>query len=156
MKMLQQPELAVDPARSAQDIANRFRAQIRVIDCKDFNTRGMTLLLDVLASKEKMGDVLSDLKKTCLFKKLYVAQDGDSRSLCVAVLDRPPGLSNLNENDKLTPRQREVLSKPISLGYYEFPRRIDITTLSEILRSAERKIMYYACRKFRVEGARVT
>ncbi len=61
-------------------------------------------------------------------------------------------ISEIRRESVLTPRQREVLGKAISLGYFEFPRKIDLTqlaqalgikasTLSEILRSAQRKIL---------------
>ncbi|MBI3022153.1 MAG: helix-turn-helix domain-containing protein [Thaumarchaeota archaeon] len=187
-----------------QKIAEKYDADISVLDCKDFNTKGMMMLIDIAAPKEKLGDVTEDLRKTG-FKKLYSARSGSSRSLCVAVLDRPPicqavldagalcvtcpyngeskegrwkilvrdsdtlktlltklerqkvsvkiaDVSNVSQDDELTARQREVLSKAISLGFYEFPRKIDLTslsktvnikpsTLSEILRNAERKIL---------------
>lgn len=52
----------------------------------------------------------------------------------------------------LTARQKEILAEAVARGYFEFPRRISLTglselvgvrpsTLSEILRSAERRIM---------------
>jgi hypothetical protein len=57
----------------------------------------------------------------------------------------------------LTGRQREIMTTAVSHGYFEFPRRINLTdlselvgvkpsTLSEILRSAERRIMENAFR----------
>jgi predicted DNA binding protein len=62
------------------------------------------------------------------------------------------GLSGVRGADPLTSRQREVLGKAISLGYFEFPRRHSLTqlskqvgikpsTLSQVLRSAEEKVM---------------
>lgn len=65
-------------------------------------------------------------------------------------------VSNFGVSNLLTPRQREVLMKASQLGYFEFPRKYSLTeiaqkmsispaTLSEILRSAEAKVMdYYA------------
>jgi len=52
----------------------------------------------------------------------------------------------------LTARQEEVLGKALVKGYFEFPRRISLTnlselvgvrpsTLSEILRNAERRVL---------------
>ncbi|MBI2649052.1 MAG: helix-turn-helix domain-containing protein [Thaumarchaeota archaeon] len=200
---MRQVSLAVDPVSPIQKIAEKYDADISVLDCKDFNTKGMMMLIDIAAPKEKLDDVTEDLRKTG-FKKLYSARSGSSRSLCVAVLDRPPicqavldagalcvtcpyngeskarwkilvrdsdtlrtlltklerqkvsvkiaDVSNVSQDDELTARQREVLSKAISLGFYEFPRKIDLTslsktvnikpsTLSEILRNAERKIL---------------
>ena len=203
--MLRQVSLAVDAVSSIQSVAEKYDAEISVIDCKDFNTKGMTMLIDIAAPKERLDSVTEDLKKTGFFKKLYTARSGSSRSLCVAVLDRPPicqavldagalcmtcpyngeskgarwkilvrdsdtlknlltglerqkvsikitDVSSVSQDDQLTPRQREVLAKAISLGFYEFPRKIDLTslsktmnikpsTLSEILRKAESKIL---------------
>jgi len=62
------------------------------------------------------------------------------------------GISGLARNGGLTTRQKEIMARAISLGYFDFPRRVSLTslsttlgikpsTLSEILRSAERKIM---------------
>jgi predicted DNA binding protein len=53
-------------------------------------------------------------------------------------------------------RQEEVLRKAFSMGYFDFPRRIDsfelakelkiaISTLSEILRAAERRVFPNIC-----------
>jgi predicted DNA binding protein len=61
-------------------------------------------------------------------------------------------LSGVKGGDRLTSRQREILAKAISLGYFEFPRRFSLTelskqvgikpsTLSQVLRSAEEKVM---------------
>jgi predicted DNA binding protein len=62
------------------------------------------------------------------------------------------GLSEARHEDRLTPRQSEILAKAISLGYFEFPRRFSLTdlskqvgikpsTLSQVLRAAEEKVM---------------
>jgi predicted DNA binding protein len=58
----------------------------------------------------------------------------------------------LDHQIALTARQEEVLGKALVKGYFEFPRRISLTnlselvgvrpsTLSEILRSAERRVL---------------
>ncbi|MCL4356119.1 MAG: helix-turn-helix domain-containing protein [Nitrososphaerota archaeon] len=58
----------------------------------------------------------------------------------------------LERKATLTDRQKEIMSTAVAKGYFEFPRRISLTglsemvgvkpsTLSEILRSAERRIM---------------
>ncbi|MHB1908481.1 MAG: helix-turn-helix domain-containing protein [Nitrososphaerales archaeon] len=63
-------------------------------------------------------------------------------------------VSNFGFENLLTSRQKEVLLKATQLGYFEFPRKKGLTeiaetigispaTLSEILRSAEAKIMDY-------------
>lgn len=70
----------------------------------------------------------------------------------VGVGARIVGISPLDHKELLTRRQREIMSIAVSSGYFEFPRGISLTdlsalvqvkpsTLSEILRSAERKIM---------------
>ena len=61
----------------------------------------------------------------------------------------------LERKATLTGRQKEILAAAVNHGYFEFPRRISLTelsvmvgvkpsTLSEILRSAERRIMQNA------------
>jgi predicted DNA binding protein len=61
-------------------------------------------------------------------------------------------VSNASYEDILTTRQREILLKASELGYFNFPRKTSLTklaeelsitaaTLSEILRSAESKMM---------------
>jgi len=61
-------------------------------------------------------------------------------------------VSPLEPRPTLTGRQREIMVAAVSHGYFEFPRRINLTelsdlvgvkpsTLSEILRGAERRIM---------------
>jgi len=58
----------------------------------------------------------------------------------------------LERKATLTGRQKEIMATAVSQGYFEFPRKISLTglselvgvkpsTLSEILRSAERRIM---------------
>lgn len=58
----------------------------------------------------------------------------------------------LERKATLTSRQKEIMATAVAQGYFEFPRRISLTglselvgvkpsTLSEILRSAERRIM---------------
>ncbi len=62
------------------------------------------------------------------------------------------GLSGVKRGDRLTSRQTEILARAISLGYFEFPRRFSLTelsqkigikpsTLSQVLRAAEEKVM---------------
>jgi hypothetical protein len=61
-------------------------------------------------------------------------------------------ISALERRPTLTGRQKEIMATALSHGFFEFPRRISLTqlselvgvkpsTLSEILRSAERRIM---------------
>lgn len=61
-------------------------------------------------------------------------------------------VSPMEERPSLTDRQKEIMCTAVSRGFFEFPRRISLTelsdvagvkpsTLSEILRGAERRIM---------------
>lgn len=62
------------------------------------------------------------------------------------------GLSEVRREEELTKRQVEVLQNAIHLGYFEFPRRLSLTqlserlgikpsTLSQVLRAAEGKVI---------------
>ena len=74
---------------------------------------------------------------------------------------RISSISELVREDVLTHRQKEVLIKAASSGYFEFPRKMDLrelshslgvrpSTLSEILRSAQRKIVNQYLQQFRM------
>ncbi len=74
-------------------------------------------------------------------------------------------VSGVKREDKLTPRQSEILAKAISLGYFEFPRRFGITelskqvgikpsTLSQVLRSAEEKVMTMYAAETKIKASR--
>ena len=64
-------------------------------------------------------------------------------------------VSPLDQKATLTDRQKEIMATAMARGYFDFPRKISLTglsqqvgvkpsTLSEILRSAERRIMQNA------------
>ena len=66
--------------------------------------------------------------------------------------NRIEDVAPLERKATLTGRQKEIVATAVAQGYFEFPRRISLTnlsellgvkpsTLSEILRSAERRIM---------------
>jgi predicted DNA binding protein len=68
------------------------------------------------------------------------------------VRTRIEDVSPLDQKATLTARQKEIMSTAMAKGYFDFPRKISLTglsqlvgvkpsTLSEILRSAERRIM---------------
>ena len=68
------------------------------------------------------------------------------------VQTRIEDVSPLDQKATLTGRQKEIIAIAVAKGYFEFPRKISLTnlsqlvgvkpsTLSEILRSAERRIM---------------
>ncbi len=88
---------------------------------------------------------------------ILVRKSSDLRKL-VSMLNRQgattkvASISYVNRNRVLTFRQEEVVMMAIERGYYDFPRKagltqlsrykhVDPSTFSEILRSAERKIM---------------
>lgn len=98
------------------------------------NCRGEELVWDVL------------IKDPHSLKNLFERLNG------LGIQARVKEISEVKRDSVLTHRQREVMNKAISLGYFEFPRKIGLTqlaevlqikasTLSEILRSAQRKIL---------------
>jgi HTH DNA binding domain len=61
-------------------------------------------------------------------------------------------ISDVSQREELTDRQKAILSIAVSMGYFDFPRKVSLTalskavgvkpsTLSEILRNAERKVL---------------
>ena len=61
-------------------------------------------------------------------------------------------ISDVSQREELTDRQKAILAIAISMGYFDFPRKVSLTalskavgvkpsTLSEILRNAERKVL---------------
>jgi predicted DNA binding protein len=73
----------------------------------------------------------------------------------VGIRTRLKELAPIDERPTLTTRQSQVINAAMKRGYYEFPREISLTelsqalevkpsTLSEILRSAERRILQNA------------
>lgn len=204
--MLRQVSLTLEAETGVQEIARKHDSSITVLDCKDLNKKDMAFLIDISSPGRNTADVISDLKAKGIFKKVYAGEsEGPSRSLCVAILDRPEmcqavldcgafclncpyskkdgdekwrllvrdseqlktllaklerqgikatvgELSGVKAGGQLTSRQREILAKAISLGFFEFPRRLSLTelseqvgikpsTLSQILRAAEEKII---------------
>ncbi len=204
--MLREVSLLLETDTDVQQVAGKNGATITILDCKDLNKKDMAFLIDISSPNQNMGDVIADLEARGIFNKLYAGEsEGPSRSLCVAVRDRPPicqavldcgvfclncpysekdsdekwrllvresdqlktllskledqgikasigGLAAARARDQLTSRQREVLAKAISLGFFEFPRRTSLTelseelgikpsTLSQVLRAAEEKVI---------------
>jgi predicted DNA binding protein len=89
-----------------------------------------------------------------------MVKDVSSLKGCIEMLERHghrveiTEVSNAIHRYLLTPRQKEIVREAIRLGYFDFPRKIDLTelarrlsvkpsTLSEILRRAEGKIAKY-------------
>jgi len=205
--VLRQVTIGLESQTEVQEVARAHGARVSVLDCKDLNKKDMAFLLDVSVPHGDAEEVISDLKTKKVFKRIYAGETKEqpSRSLCVAILNRPAvcqavkdcgafclncpysssegnsewnllvrdseqlkallteledhhinasigGLSDVRREEELTARQIEVLTKAISLGYFEFPRRFSLTalsqelgikpsTLSQVLRAAEEKVM---------------
>jgi predicted DNA binding protein len=89
--MLRQVSLALEAETDVQQIAKKHNATIGVIDCKDFNKKDMAFLIDISSPSRNADDVVADLKAKGIFKKVYSGEteERSSRSLCVAILNRP-------------------------------------------------------------------
>ncbi len=99
-----------------------------------YNSKVRPLQWDILVKdQDALGTLLSRLEQMSIGAKMT-------------------SVSSVSREDGLTSRQREVLEKAVSMGYFEFPRRTNLgalasalevkpSTLSEILRSLERKIV---------------
>lgn len=89
--MLRQVSLELETETAVQEIAKTHNASISVIDCKDLNKHDMAFLIDVSTPGRNADDVIADLKAKKVFKKVYSGETEErpSRSLCVAILDRP-------------------------------------------------------------------
>lgn len=203
--MLKQVTLTLELDNNLQRMARVHNAGIEVLDCKDFNSKGMALLLQIDSPKGDAEQVLNEIRKLDGVKKVFSTDSGPTRSMCVVAMDRSElctaaleansiclicpynskegtlvwkllvreadsvkhiidnleergirlsvtDVSDIYPKDLLTPRQKHVLSTAISAGYFEFPRRTDLTdlakllsikpsTLSEIMRNVQRKIV---------------
>lgn len=205
--MLRQVTLALEAQTAVQEVAASHNAKINVLDCKDLNRKDMAFLMDVYVPGGRALDVIADLERRSVFKKVHAGEtEGEpSRSLCIGILDRPAlcqtvadcgvfcltcpysspeaegkwnllvkdsdqlknvlaelrskgvkasvgGMSDATRGEELTPRQTEILQNAISHGYFEFPRKVSLTelserlgikpsTLSQILRAAEGKVI---------------
>lgn len=203
--MLKRVSLEVDSPNDIQRVAAKNSTRLSVIDCRDFDATGMSMLFEIDGTEEGVKRTIAGLRRLRGTRNIYAAEASGRKALCVAVLAEPAlcaasqrtnviclgcpynstetrprwdilvrssadlhnllrelktrgvnatikGVSDARHDDVLTERQREVLAKAISLGFFEFPRRIDLTelskvvgikpsTLSQILRGAERKVM---------------
>ena len=188
-----------------QDAAREFGTKINVVDCKPFNKRGMTLLLEMKGEPEAVRRTVSAIRRQEGVRQALEGDDGGETLPLLLVLDRPSicrassdaaiicldcplnaegqpaswrfivrrtndlrqilsklsqngvetrieDVSPLDQKATLTGRQKEIIGTAVAQGYFEFPRKISLTnlsqlvgikpsTLSEILRSAERRIM---------------
>jgi predicted DNA binding protein len=203
--MLRRISLEVTAENKLQSVAKEHGVTLSVIECKPFNTTGMTLLLDMKGDAMRIRAAIASIRQTDGVRQAIEGEDhGDTVPLLV-VLDRPAicrasnesaiiclecpldsalqpaswsfiarkasdirlvlarleregiqtrieDISPLEPRPTLTGRQKEIMTTAVSQGYFEFPRKINLTelseligvkpsTLSEILRSAERRIM---------------
>lgn len=114
--------------------------------CRASNDAAIVCLECALNSESQPASWRFIARKTSDFRQVLgkLAKEGiETRIEDVAPLERKA---------TLTGRQKEIMATAVAQGYFEFPRRISLTglselvgvkpsTLSEILRSAERRIM---------------
>jgi hypothetical protein len=203
--MLRQVSLEVKTENRLQDAAKDAGAKLNVVDCKPFNKKGMTLLLELKGESGAVRKTVASLRKMDGVRQALEGDDGGDTVPLLLVLDRPAicrassdsaiicldcpinaesqpaswrfivrrtndlrqiltrlghdgvqtrieDVSPLDQKATLTSRQKEIIATAVAKGYFEFPRKISLTnlsqlvgvkpsTLSEILRSAERRIM---------------
>jgi len=192
-----------------QDAARRHGVTLSKVDCKPFNSTGMSVLFELRGEAKGIRAAIAAIRQTDGVRQAIEGEGGDTVPLLV-VLDRPvfcratnesaiiclecpldsenqpaswrfiarrtsdlrqvlrsmeregvrtriEGVAPLQPSPTLTGRQKEIMATAVSNGYFEFPRRINLTdlstlvgvkpsTLSEILRGAERRIMDNAFR----------
>jgi predicted DNA binding protein len=203
--MLRQISLEIRPENDFQAVAKAHAVTISVTDCRAFNDKGMTMLLEIGGNAGSIRSAVASIRKMHGVRQVFEGEDGgDGRPLLV-VLDRPSicrassdaaiiclecpfsspeepamwkfiarrtsdlrqimtnlgregiqarieDVSPLDQKATLTSRQKEIMATAMARGYFDFPRKISLTglsqlvgvkpsTLSEILRSAERRIM---------------
>ncbi|MDG6903042.1 MAG: helix-turn-helix domain-containing protein [Nitrososphaerota archaeon] len=114
--------------------------------CKASNDAAIVCLDCPLNAEEQPASWRFIARRTSDFRQIlaHLEKEGiETRIEDVAPLERRP---------TLTGRQKEIMATAVAGGYFEFPRKISLTglsqlvgvkpsTLSEILRSAERRIM---------------
>jgi hypothetical protein len=203
--MLRLVSLELGMVNHFKKVANEAGVRLTVADCRDFNLKGMSMLLQLEGDRRAMQEAVKGLRRLKGVRHLYDTGVNGSKTLCLTVLDRPnlcdaslgtgivcmqcpynegevnptwqvlvsrpddireliarlqrrgvtatvKSISQVNQEELLTGRQKEILAMAISLGYFDFPRKISLTelskkvaikpsTLSEVLRNAERKIL---------------
>jgi predicted DNA binding protein len=206
--MLRQISLELNPENEFASIARTHGVTISVADCRPFNKKGMTMLLDLGGGPDAVRAAVSSLRRMRGVRQAFEGQENGERTPLLVVLERPsicrassdaaiiclecPFSSNggrplwrfvarrtsdlrqimsnlsregiqariedvspLDQKATLTGRQKEIMATAMAKGYFDFPRKISLTglsqlvgvkpsTLSEILRSAERRIMQNA------------
>jgi len=203
--MLRQVSLEVKTENKLQDAAKAYGTKLNVVDCKQFNKKGMTLLMEMKGESAAMRKTVAAIRKIEGVRQVFEGDDGGDTLPLMMVLERPSvckassdaaiicldcplnaetqpaswkfivrrttdlrqiltklghegvatrieDVSALNQKATLTDRQKQIVATAVAKGYFEFPRKVSLTnlseivgvkpsTLSEILRSAERHIM---------------
>lgn len=118
----------------------------RPLTCRASNDAAIVCLECPLNSEDQPAPWRFIARKSSDFRQIlaHLEREGiETKIEDVAPLERKP---------TLTGRQKEIMATAVARGYFEFPRKISLTglselvgvkpsTLSEILRSAERRIM---------------
>ena len=218
--MLRQVTLGLSTENDLQDAAKRHGVTLAVSDCKPFNAKGMSLLLELRGNPDAVKDAITEIRKAPGVRQALQGEEGGGASPLLVVIDRPvmcrasndaaiiclecpinsaegpaqwkfvarktgelrqiitklsqegvesriTDISPLDQKASLTGRQEEILATAVASGYFEFPRRISLTglshlvgvrpsTLSEILRSAEKRIMENAVGGELIKNKRAT
>ena len=110
-----------------------------------------------LGLKQSQIRAIRILGKNAMYLDLMFLDEAELRETVKILRERgvKPQLTKLRKLEKvmaITPRQEEALAAAIAMGYYEYPRKLNLTklaeklsiaptTLSEILRRAERKLI---------------
>ena len=206
--MLRQISLEIESESDFQTAAKMNGATLAVADCRPFNKKGMTMLLELGGRPEAVRSTVTSIRKMTGVRQAIEGDDRGERTMLLAILDRPgicrassdaaiiclecpfssaeqpaywrfiarrtsdlrqimtklgregiqariEDVSPLDQKATLTGRQKEIMATAMARGYFDFPRKISLTglsqlvgvkpsTLSEILRSAERRIMQNA------------
>ena len=206
--MLRQISLEVKIENKFQDVAKANGVKLAVTDCRPFNMKGMTMLLEIIGPRDSAKRAMSSIRGLNGVREGYEGEGGGEIFPFLVVLDRPSicrassdaaiiclqcpfssqtdpatwrfitgrsrdlreiisnlgkegirtrieDASMLDQKTSLTVRQKEIMAVAMAEGYFEFPRKRSLTalsqligvkpsTLSEILRSAERRIMQNA------------
>ena len=206
--MLRQISLEIASENDLQAAARTNGATLAVADCRPFNRKGMTMLLELAGSREVVRMTVTSIRKMAGVRQVIEGEEGGGSTTLLVVLDRPSicrassdaaiiclecpfsstkepaswrfiarrtsdlrqimtklsregiqarieDVSPLDQKATLTNRQKEILATAVARGYFDFPRKTSLTelsqmvgvkpsTLSEILRSAERRIMQNA------------
>jgi predicted DNA binding protein len=114
--------------------------------CRASNDAAIVCLECPLNSQEQPASWRFIVRRNSDFRKVL------SRLTHEGIDTRIEDVSPLGQKATLTGRQKEIMTTAVARGYFEFPRKISLTelsvvvgvkpsTLSEVLRSAERRIM---------------